>query len=164
MTTYAGKPISYNPSKEVVNKEPRTTSFVIEKQYRIHRQHLLEILPAVDDRLAQPMLMNQAWKKLQTKIREDKIMNSNEEIYRRLAKVENRESVIMSDAKVHIKRVVQQIRYMKNVKEYGRQRKINQIQRENEALQRRIEGTKPQYTVKECNEWYKNHSTFKQGR
>lgn len=92
MTSYSGKVI---PSKEVVNKEPKTSTFNIERQYRRHREKLLEIGPTVDDRAIIPEFMkNQAWKKHEIKVKNDNIASLNEGIYKRLTKVETSASKI----------------------------------------------------------------------
>jgi hypothetical protein len=88
----------------------------------------------------------------------------NEEIYQRIAKVENTESLITSDNRKHIKHVENELKLMKNLKEKGRVRNILKIQRENEDLLQRIERARPEYTRKAIKEWYKHHELFKKGR
>lgn len=165
MTTYNGKSSQFGVGKSNPNREPLTSVVFIERQYRVHREKLQEIQPMVDDRVVIPSFFKKkSWKKHQLKVHDDEIAVLNEGIYKRLVEVEAKDSVIASDAKEHVKIVDSQIKYFKNINDYGRQKKLLKIQKENENLLKRIERTKPAYTLKSCQDWYKHHIRFKQGR
>jgi hypothetical protein len=165
MTTYSGKSARYDPGRVNPNKEPSTSLDVIEKMYKQHREKMLDIQPLVDDKIVIPsFIKKQSWKKLQLKHHDDEIANINEAIYKRLVKVESRESAIATDARTHIKRVNQQLKYWKSVNDHDRRRQQEKIQRENESFMQRIEKTRPEYTLKSCQDWYKHHERFKKGR
>jgi hypothetical protein len=48
MLTFEGKPSSFLPGKEVPNKEPPVSKFVVEKLYKVHRERLRDMQPVVD--------------------------------------------------------------------------------------------------------------------
>lgn len=92
------------------------------------------------------------------------VMRANRAIYDRLARVENEESTLAKESKLHIKRIESKLSYLNKLKEHGRLVNLVKIQKENEYLLRRIERAKPQYTLKKCKEWYKYHAHYKNGR
>jgi hypothetical protein len=64
MTTYNGRSAQYIPGKEVPNREPAVSKFVVEKLYEVHRKRLIKIEPVVDCHIYIPsFLTNQSWKK-----------------------------------------------------------------------------------------------------
>jgi len=165
MLTFEGKAASFVPGREVPNKEPPVSKFVVEKLYKVHRERLRDMQPVVDCHVEIPdFLTNMSWKKITEEHRREVIRMHNEEIYQRIAKVENTESQITSDNRKHIKHVENELKLMKNLKEKGRVRNILKIQRENEDLLQRIERARPEYTRKAIKEWYKHHELFKKGR
>ncbi len=91
-------------------------------------------------------------------------MKHNEEMYERIAKVENSESIIAKEKREHIKKVTEGARVMDRLKQGDRERKILQIQKENEHFHARLQKAEGQYTMKKCKEWYKHHELFKKGR
>lgn len=165
MLTFEGKSASFVPGREVPNKEPPVSKFVVEKLYKVHRERLRDMQPVVDCHVEIPdFLTNMSWKKITEEHRREVIRMHNEEIYQRIAKVENTESLITSENRKHIKHVENELKLMKNLKEKGRVRNILKIQRENEDLLQRIERARPEYTRKAIKEWYKHHELFKKGR
>jgi hypothetical protein len=165
MTTYNGRSANYIPGKEVVNKEPPVSKFVVEKLYRVHRERIGKIEPTIDSHVKIPdFLTNQSWKKAAEKQKRIKIARHNQEIYDRISKVENSESAYTSEQKQHVKRIELKATYLKKLKEHGRLVHLLKIQKENEYLLRRIERARPEYTKKKCEDWYKHHELFKAGR
>lgn len=165
MTTYGGRSANYIPGKEVVNKEPSISKYVVEKLYKVHRERVLSVEKTLDTHLEVPdFLLNQQWKKNAEALRQKAITKNNQEIYNRLTKLENAESPIAKDNKEHVQRINSKLGYLKKLKQHGRLLTMIRIQKENEYLLRRLEKTKPQYTLKNCKEWYKHHELFKAGR
>ena len=165
MTTYDGKSASFNPAIQCPNKEPPVSKFVVEKLYRVHRSRIMNIEPVVDCQVVIPdFLTNQDWKKNAEKHRLQVIKSENEDMFRRLEKVENNESSYTKDSRVHIKRINGKLKYIRHLKESNRVRKLIMIQRENEEMMRRMEKARPQYSMKACREWYHHHEMFKSGR
>ena len=78
--------------------------------------------------------------------------------------MENSESSLTKSARLHKKRVENELKLMKSLKLKGRIRDFLKLQRENEDMLRRIERARPQYSLKTCKEWYKHHELFKKGR
>ncbi len=165
MTTYNGRSASYVPGKEVPNKEPPVSKYVIEKLYRVHRERLQKSAPTIDSHVKIPdFLTNQTWKKNAERQRLIDIQRENQEMYGRISKVENEESEITKENKLHVKRVESKLSYLRKLKRHGRLVQLVKIQRENEHLLKRLEKAKPQYTLKKCKEWYKYHEHYKNGR
>eukprot|EP01038_Epipyxis_sp_PR26KG_P005066 gene5066-7070_t len=165
MTTYNGRSASYIPGKEVVNKEPPVSRYVVEKLYRVHRERVLKVEPTVDCHVHVPdFLKNQSWKKQAQKHKEDEIVRHNHEIFGRIARAEKSESGYAKENREHLKRIESKSRYMKKLREEGRLRQIIKIQKENEFVLKRIEKAKPEYTLKSIKDWYKHHEVFKAGR
>lgn len=165
MITFDGKSASFVPGKEVPNKEPPVSKFVVEKLYKVHRERLRDMQPVVDCHVEIPdFLTNTSWKKITEEHRREVIRMHNETIYQRIAKVENSESAITTANRKHIKHVENELKLMKNLKEKGRVRNILKIQRENEDLLKRIERARPEYTRKAIKDWYRHHELFKKGR
>eukprot|EP01035_Chromulina_nebulosa_P027250 gene27250-35802_t len=48
MTTYNGRSANYVAGKEVPNKEPPMSKYVVEKLYKVHRERIYKIQPVVD--------------------------------------------------------------------------------------------------------------------
>ena len=48
MTTYGGRSAQYVPGRDVPNKEPPVSKFVVEKLYKVHRLRMKKIEPLVD--------------------------------------------------------------------------------------------------------------------
>lgn len=165
MTTYDGRSASYVPGKEVPNREPPVSKFVVEKLYRVHRERIIKCQPTIDSHVKIPdFLTNQSWKKNAELQRQARIAKHNQEVYDRIAKVENAESQYTIANRIHVKRIEVKSGYLKKLKEHGRLVHLLKIQRENEYLLRRIEKAKPEYTQKKCAEWYRHHELFKAGR
>jgi Ca2+-binding EF-hand superfamily protein len=165
MLTFEGKATSFQPGKEVVNKEPPTNKFVVEKLYKVHRERMMKMEPVVDCHVDIPdFLTNTSWKQITEQHRRDVITKQNEVIYKRIAKAENTESLITTENRLHIKRVEHELQLMKRLKQMGRIRDILKVQRENEDLLSRIEKARPAYGGKSIREWYKHHQMFKDGR
>eukprot|EP01031_Cornospumella_fuschlensis_P003323 gene3323-4129_t len=153
MTTYNGRSASYVAGKEVVNKEPPVSKYVVEKLYRVHRERLARVEPTIDSHVKIPeFLLNQTWKKNAERQKMIEVMRANRAIYDRLARVENEESSLAKENKLHIKRIESKLSYLNKLKEHGRLVNLVKIQKENEYLLRRIERAKPQYTLKKCKE------------
>lgn len=165
MTTYAGRSAGYVPGKEVVNKEPPVSKYVVEKLYRVHRERVNNMPSTIDSHVKIPdFLKNQTWKKSVERQRQERISQANQEIYDRISKLENKESGYRVEQKLHVKRIEAKSAYLKRLKEHGRLIQLLKIQKENEYLLRRIERAKPEYTKKKCDNWYKHHELFKAGR
>lgn len=165
MTTYDGRSASYIPGKEDVNKEPPVSKYVVEKLYRVHRERVLKVEPTIDSHVKIPdFLVNQTWKKNAEKQKKVMIAKENQDIYGRIAKVENTEGMISKDNKVHVKRVESKLAYLRKLKEHGRLVQMIRIQKENELFLKRLEKANPQYTLKNCKDWYRHHERFKAGR
>jgi hypothetical protein len=165
MTTYGGRSASYIPGREVVNKEPPVSKYVVEKLYRVHRERVLKVEPTIDSHVKIPdFLTNQTWKKNAEKQKQVVIARENQDIYGRIAKVENGESLITKANRVHVKRVESKLSYLRKLKEHGRLVQMIKIQKENEHFLKRLEKANPQYTLKNCHEWYRHHERFKLGR
>lgn len=165
MTTYSGRSASYIPGKEVVNKEPPVSRYVVEKLYRVHRERIMKVQPTIDSHVKIPdFLTNQSWKKNAENQKKVVIARENQDIYGRIAKVENSEGLITKENKVHVKRVEAKLSYLKKLKEHGRLVQMIKIQKENELFLKRLEKAHPQYTIKGCKEWYRHHERFKMGR
>lgn len=162
---FDGKPLSFVPGKEKPNKEPAVSKFVVEKLYKVHRERIRDMVPIVDCKMEIPDFMNnQSWKKITEEHRKEVIRMENEVIYQRIAKMENAESAMTKASRLHKKRVENELKLMKSLKLKGRIRDFLKLQRENEDMLRRIERARPEYSVKNCREWYKHHELFKQGR
>lgn len=165
MTTYDGRASSYVPGKEVVNKEPPVSRYVVEKLYKIHRERVINIEPTIHSHVHIPdFLSDQSWKLLAAAHQQAVIARHNEEIYGRIAKRHAEESDITRASRLHISRCNEIKKHTKRLKEAGRLRKVMQIQRENELMMQRIERARPEYTLKSIKEWYKHHEFFKEGR
>lgn len=165
MTTYSGRSANYIPGKEVVNKEPPVSKYVVEKLYRVHRERVLTCESTIDSHVKIPeFLTNQSWKKNAEKARLNNISKENQDIFDRISKVETNESLLTKTNRVHVKRVEAKLSYLKKLKEHGRLVNMIKIQKENEYLLKRLEKAKPQYTLKQCKEWYKHHELYKAGR
>ena len=165
MTTYNGKSASFDNGKEVINKEPHMSKFVIEKLYRIHRERVLTVKPAVDTHVHVPEFMKcQKWKKLAGKRREELLAEQNHLLFQRISKVENSQSQLGKETEEHFKRVNHNALYLKKNKEENRIRSKVKIQKENEYVSKRIENAQPQLTGKEITDWYKPFEHFKDGR
>ena len=120
MTTYAGRSASYVPGKEVPNKEPPVSRYVVEKLYRVHRERVLNVEPTIDTHVKIPdFLTNQSWKKNAEIQKQKVIAKENQDIYHRLLKAENEESHITKENRVHVKRVESKLGYLKKLKEHG---------------------------------------------
>lgn len=164
-TNFDGKPLSFVPGKEKPNKEPAVSKFVVEKLYKVHRERIRDMVPIVDCKMEIPEFMNnQSWKKITEEHRKEVIRMENEVIYQRIAKMENGESAMTKASRLHKRRVENELKLMKSLKLKGRIRDFLKLQRENEDMLRRIERARPEYSVKNCREWYKHHELFKQGR
>ena len=87
-TDFDGKPTSFVPGREVPNKEPAMSKFVVEKLYKVHRERIRDMVPIVDCNMEVPAFMqgNQSWKKITEEHRKDIIKMENEVIYQRIAK------------------------------------------------------------------------------
>lgn len=165
MTTYNGRSANYIPGKEVPNKEPPVSKFVVEKLYQVHRERLMKVTPTIDSHIHIPDFMkNQSWKKNVMLQQQKSITQHNQEIYRRIAKLEHEESPITKDSRMHVKRIESKAKYIKKLKHDGRVRRIVKIQKENEYFMKRIERVQPMYSLKDTKEWYKHHQNFKAGR
>jgi len=165
MTTYNGRSAQYVPGREVPNKEPPVSRYVVEKLYRVHRERVLKVEPTIDSHVKIPdFLVNQTWKKNAEKQKKVVITKENQDIYGRIEKVENSQSTITKENQVHVKRVEAKLSYLRKLKEHGRLVNLVKIQKENELLLRRLEKAKPQYTLKKCKDWYKHHELYKAGR
>lgn len=162
MSMNFSEPIIKIPDSKTLSKH---TALVIEKHYRSHREKLKEAQAVVDDYKDDiDLLKKRPWKRLQMQNNDEKISTLNEDIYRRLVTVENKESLITTDTKVHGQKFEQHLKCLKNINENGRLRKLIQIQRENESMMKRIENTRPRYTVKAQKKWYKDHQNYKKSR
>lgn len=165
MTTYSGRGASYIPGREVVNKEPPVSKYVVEKLYRVHRERVMRVEKTVDTRIVIPdFLLNREWKKNSEKQKQKIILQENQEIYKRIAKLEDNEGHIAKENREHIKRMSSKLDYLRKLKEHGRLVNLIKIQKENEYMLKRLEKAKPQYTLKKCKDWYKHHELFKLGR
>ena len=165
MTTYDGRAYSFQPGRDVVNKEPPVSKFVVEKLYKVHRERILHIQPLVDCHVHIPdFLTDQTWKESANEHRKNVIAARNEVIYQRIAKRANEESGITKASREHMRRVSEIKGHTKRLKEAGRLRKVFLIQRENEMMMQRIQRVQPEYTLKSMKEWYKHHTLFKEGR
>jgi len=165
MLTFDGKSASFIPGKENPNKEPAVSKFVVEKLYKVHRERIRDMEPVIETTMEIPDFMqNTGWKKITEQHRLEVIRRENEVIYQRIAKVENKESEITKASRLHNKRVETELMLMKNLKLKGRIRDFLKLQRENEDMLKRIERARPEYSLKNCKEWYKHHELFKQGR
>lgn len=165
MTTYNGRSASYIPGKEVPNKEPPVSRYVVEKLYRVHRERIQRAEPTIDSHVKIPeFLTNQTWKKNAERQRLVVIDRENQDMFDRITKVDNSESEITKENKLHVRRVESKLNYLKKLKRHGRLVQLVKIQRENEHLLKRLEKAKPQYTLKKCKEWYKYHEHYKLGR
>ena len=165
MLTFDGKSASFVPGKEIPNKEPAVSKFVVEKLYKVHRERVLNMEPVIKSRIEIPdFLTNTSWKKITEQHRHEVIRKENEVIYQRIARVENLESHITKSSREHKQHVEKELTLMKNLKLKGRIRDFLKVQRENEDMLKRIERARPEYTLKGCKEWYKHHELFKAGR
>ncbi|KAJ1411522.1 hypothetical protein B484DRAFT_182663, partial [Ochromonadaceae sp. CCMP2298] len=165
MTTYAGKSAQYVPGRDVPNKEPPVSKFVVEKLYRVHRLRMRKIEPLVDCHVVVPdFLTNTTWKKNAENARKAKIASQNLYMFHRISKVENEESQYKKETRTHVKRIEHKALYLKKLKVQDRQHKNYKIQRENEYILKRIEQAQPEYTKKKMDEWYNYHKLFKLGR
>jgi hypothetical protein len=165
MTTYNGRSAQYIPGRDVPNKEPPVSKFVVEKLYRVHRMRMKKIEPLVDCHVHVPdFLTNTTWKKNAENARKAKIVSQNLYMFHRITKVENEESVYKKETKLHVKRMENKSGYLKKLKEQDRLHKAYKIQRENEYILKRIEKAQPEYTKKKLDEWYRHHELFKAGR
>ena len=139
--------------------------YVVEKLYKVHRERLGKVKSLTDNRLhVMDFLTNKTWKKTAAYHQELRIMKHNEEMYERIAKVENGESIIAKEKREHVKKVSEGSKVMDRLKRGDRERKILLIQKENEHLHARLQKASAEYTMKKCNEWYKHHELFKKGR
>jgi hypothetical protein len=165
MTTYDGKCASFVPGREVVNKEPAVSKFMVEKNYRIHRERIMNIGTVLDTHVVVPDFMkNQSWKKSAAKHRATMLALDNELFYQRLSKVENEESKYTRENKEHIQKVHAQLRHTRRLQDGTRMRRVMYIQRENEYFLQRLQRTKPTHTLQSLKDWYRRHTKFKNSR
>ncbi|KAJ1421685.1 hypothetical protein B484DRAFT_421138, partial [Ochromonadaceae sp. CCMP2298] len=165
MTTYAGRSAQYVPGRDVPNKEPPVSKFVVEKLYRVHRLRMAKIAPLVDCHVHIPdFLTNTTWKENAEKARQARIAAQNLYMFNRISKVENGESEYKKEAKAHVRRIDHKAAYLKKLKTQDRIHKNYKIERENEYILKRIEKAQPEYTKKKMDEWYNYHELFKAGR
>lgn len=165
MTTYNGRSAQYVPGKEVVNKEPPISKYVVEKLYQVHRTRMAKMQPVVDCHVAIPkFLSDQTFKKSAEQQRKLRIARENEHVYNRIAKVEKQGGTYAKDQSAHVKRHEIKSTYLRKLKEHGRLVNVMRIQKENEYFLQRIEKVQPLYTKKKCAEWYRHHELFKAGR
>ena len=69
MITMDGRAGSWIPGKEVVNKEPPVSKYVVEKLYKIHRERILKMEPTIDSHVHIPdFLTDQSWKLLAAEV------------------------------------------------------------------------------------------------
>jgi hypothetical protein len=93
-----------------------------------------------------------------------RLMEENKIIYERIAKVEACDSKITQEAREHVRRVESVREYDRRIREDGRRRIENRIERENIFFQRRLENVKSTYSRKRFQDEYKYHILFKNGR
>lgn len=165
MTTYGGRRAGYIPGERPVNKEPPVAKYVIEKLYNVHRERLNKVTSLTDCHLhVMDFLTDQTWKKTAAYHQELRIMKHNEEMYERISKVENGESIIAKEKREHLKKVTEGAKVMIRLKECDRERKQLSIQKENEHFHARLQKAQGTYGIKKCKQWYKHHQLFKEGR
>jgi hypothetical protein len=165
MTTYNGRGASYIPGKEVVNREPPVSRYVVEKLYRVHRERVIKVEKTLDTHVVIPdFLLNREWKKNAERQKKRVILRENQEMYNRLSKLENAEGRISKENKQHLKRITSKLDYLRKLKEHGRLVNLIKIQKENELMLSRLEKAKPQNSIKHFREWFKHHELFKLGR
>lgn len=153
------------PGREVVNKEPPVSRYVVEKLYRVHRERVMKVETTIDTHIVIPdFLLNREWKKNSEKQKQKVVLQENQEIYKRIAKLEDSEGHISKENKEHRKRMTAKLDYLRKLKEHGRLVSLIKIQKENEYMLKRLEKAKPQYTLKKCKDWYKHHELYKMGR
>lgn len=166
MSTYDGKPLSFDSKRHVVNKEPTlTTKAVVEKMYRAHRERIQRSECVIDSHVIIPEFMvEQKWKKLRKKHLAQELNLENEHIYKRLNTTENAASRYTIETERHVQLVDSMKKHMNRLRESDRVRKIMQIQRENEYMFYRLQAMKPKMPIADMEKWYEGHEKFKEGR
>ena len=162
---FNGKPYSFVPGKEAMNKEPGVSKFVVEKLYRVHRERIMKMKPILDTKMHIPsFLTDNTWKEGAALAHKEKIARENEAIYKRIAKRESEDSPFVKTQREHRLRVDDIKVHAKHLKEADRVRQAMRIQKENELLLQRLERARPEYTAKSIKDWYAHHVHFKEGR
>lgn len=166
MTTMGGRSAQYVPGREPVNKEPSVSKFVVEKLYKVHRERIVTMEPIVDCHVFVPDFLKggQEWKRNAERTRVNRILKENQNIYKRIEKVDKEEGYFTKESRTHVRRVEAKLKYLRKLKDHGRVVDILKRQKENEHFLKRIENAVPQYSKKKMKDWYKYHEQFKQGR
>jgi hypothetical protein len=130
LINFDGKAASFVPGKEVPNKEPAISKFVVEKLYRVHRERIMKMVPMVDCHVDIPDFANDtSWKKISAQRQQQVIARENEEIYKRILKRENEQTALSKETKEHNKRVNEIRTHDKRIKDQERYRKMVKIQK-----------------------------------
>jgi Hemingway/CFA97 len=165
MSTFDGKCLSYDSSKQVVNKEPSATKVVVERMYRSHRERIQKATSVIDDHVEIPDFMkSQNWREMDKERKQRLLEIDNEHFYKRLTKAESQMSAYTAAQIEHVNLVNSMKKHMSRLKETDRKRKSTQIQRENEFMMARLHQIRPSTTQASMAEWYKHHERFKEAR
>ena len=89
LVTFDNKGASFKPGREVPNKEPGVSKFVVEELYRVHRKRVLKMKPMVVTKAHIPeFLKDTNWKQAAVEHEKQRIQRENETIYGRIQKRE----------------------------------------------------------------------------
>jgi hypothetical protein len=162
---YDGYSSGYSAGKKVVNKEPLTSKFLVEKLYKYHRERILAIETVIDDQLVQPEFMvKQEWKKTAKRRQAHLIAIENEAFYQRLSTAETKSSSYTEENIKHVELTNHVKKHITRLNSNVRIRKLTQIQKENEFFLHRLQKARPQTDSKAVEQWYQAHIKFRQGR
>lgn len=175
MSTFDGRSSSYVPGKNPTNKEINISNHALTMHYRIHREKIKNVKSMVDSHTTEeyvPLdssnksfvslstINHLKWKENISK-QEDRVrIKNNEIIYNRLKKQEGQESSLTKESKSHQRIMSQKLNFFNQLKSQTRLLSLVKIEKENEIILKRIKLTKPQYSVNDCNKWYKHQKSF----
>jgi Hemingway/CFA97 len=163
MSTFDGKCLSYDSSKHVVNREPKTERVTIERMYRCHRERLQSTKPVIDDHLDLPNFSKEQNMRDISRDRKQKLLQiDNERLHERLMKAERKTSLYES---AYTESDTEYMRkHMATTRTNTRLRKLAKIERENEDMERRLRRIHPKTSIASMVEWYKDHERVKGAR
>jgi hypothetical protein len=147
MSTFDGKCLSYDSTKQVVNKEPTATKVTIERMYRSHRERMQKTRTVIDDHVVIPDFMkSQRWREMDKERKQRLLEIDNEHHWKRLEKVGTQMSTYTAASIEHMHLVNSMKKHMIRLKEHSRERRLSQIKHENELMQRRLQMINPKTT------------------
>ena len=151
-----------NPKSIVSNRDLLMSKFLIEKQYREHRERIMSTSKVIDDSMVIPLqiLKMKSYKKL-TKTNEEKRINeANEKIFRRMS---NLHTELPQNLTVPLGGAEYFGTRLRNLIRLRQHRKINI---NNDKLYNRLRKAKfhPEHSRANAKEWYDQQMRFRAAR